>query len=160
MSESQDNDLNAPDSIVDAQVVSEQKDPPAEHPSQQKPWLFKPGQSGNPKGRPKLGDSMAELYRERLELIPPMELELAKRTGRAPRLLREIIVERLEAEIMKGNVKAIEQLLNRAFGKPKATVTVQGAVEHNVNTGPSEATLEIIARLQAMREQKLLKAGS
>ncbi len=34
------------------------------HPSDDKPWLFKPGQSGNPAGRPKSMETMKEYARK------------------------------------------------------------------------------------------------
>lgn len=42
--------------------------------NENRPWLWKKGQSGNPKGRPK-GKSMKEYARERLAKMTPQERE-------------------------------------------------------------------------------------
>lgn len=132
--------------VVEAEVVD-----------QPKPWLWKPGQSGNPRGRPRKGNAVAELLRDALEKIPEAERITAQKAGRKARILAEIIRERLEIEIMKGNLKAIELYMNRVEGKPRATLTVEGQVDHNHEHGPSQTAINILGRLHALREQRALK---
>ena len=49
------------------------------HPSEDKPWLFKPGQSGNPSGRPKGSKSLKTYAKEYLETLNDAEkLEFMK----------------------------------------------------------------------------------
>jgi len=68
------------------------------HPSAVKPWLFKPGQSGNPSGRPKN--------------------DLAAQIGRA---IFEKNFDALEKAytkaLLKGNAYAFKELADRSYGK-------------------------------------------
>lgn len=43
------------------------------HPSDDKPWLFRPGQSGNPGGRPKGSKSLKTFVQEYLRDLPDEE---------------------------------------------------------------------------------------
>jgi len=74
-----------------------------------KPW--KKGQSGNPKGRPKLPDireALAKVLAEEKDGVTALEATLAA----------------LRAKATKGDVRAAEALLDRAFGKAKQSVDV------------------------------------
>lgn len=137
------------ETVVEAEVVEQTE----------RPWLWKPGQSGNPRGRPRKGNAVAELLRDALEKIPEAERVLAEKSGRKARILAEIIRERLELEIIKGNLKAIELYMNRVEGKPRATLTVEGQLDHNHEHGPSQTAISILGRLHALREQRALKEG-
>lgn len=53
-------DNNASDKITDKQIKADHKD---------KPWLFKPGESGNPAGRPKR-KTLTELIHAKLDDTP------------------------------------------------------------------------------------------
>ncbi len=70
---------------------------------------FKPGQSGNPGGRPK---SSAEL-REVIRTAFSEPLQGTEKTK------LDSIVEKLIATALKGNTKAVEILFGYAYGKPK-----------------------------------------
>jgi hypothetical protein len=76
---------------------------------------FKKGQSGNPKGRPKLPD-LKEL--------------LAKVLGNADNgtTSAEAILSALEQRARRGDVRAAELLLDRAYGKPKQDVDLSGSM--------------------------------
>lgn len=69
---------------------------------------FKPGQTGNPKGRPKK--------------IPEIDDLLADVLGNEDGTGAKEILEALLREARKGNVRAAEVLLDRAYGKPTQPV--------------------------------------
>jgi hypothetical protein len=130
--------------VVEAEVVQDEK-----------PWRWRPGQSGNPKGRPKKGDSMAEFLRAGLDEIHPVEQRLAEKEGREPRTNRQIIKERLYAKAIAGDAKSIDSLLNRIEGKPRSSVEVSGVVEHeHSHEHQFQAMDGIVNRLAHLRDQR------
>jgi hypothetical protein len=77
---------------------------------------FKKGQSGNPKGRPKLPDireALAKVLADEKDGITALEATLAA----------------LRAKAVRGDVRAAEVLLDRAFGKAAQTMDVTSAGE-------------------------------
>ncbi len=72
-----------------------------------RPWLFKPGQSGNPAGRPRKGQSAQE------KLVAHVNRD-------ADEILAGIV-----REARKGNTRAFIALWDRAFGVPKQTLVVE-----------------------------------
>ena len=86
-----------------------------------KEYQFKPGKSGNPKGRPKK--------------IPKLDELLAEVLGDEKNgvTAAETILKRLKIQAAAGNVRAAELLLDRAYGKAKQPVEHTGA-----NGGPLE----------------------
>jgi len=79
---------------------------------------WKPGQSGNPKGRPPAGWSWAELLREAGE-------EIDKKSGKP---FKELVSKKLWKKCMEGDVRAIKELMNRMDGMPlqKVEAKVRG----------------------------------
>lgn len=73
---------------------------------------FKKGQTGNPKGRPKLPD-----------LKEVMAEVLGKETNKVTAAQK--IVDKMKALAAKGNIKAAEFLFNRGYGLPKQSVDVK-----------------------------------
>lgn len=69
---------------------------------------FKKGQSGNPNGRPKK--------------LP----ELDKLLSDIPESDYESLISKLFAMAKKGNVRAAEVILDRAYGKAKETMEISG----------------------------------
>lgn len=71
---------------------------------------FKPGQSGNPKGRP--------------PKLPELDQLLAEVLGdeKEGKTAMEAILMRLRRDAMKNDNRAAEILLNRAYGQPKQSL--------------------------------------
>ena len=70
---------------------------------------FKPGQSGNPKGRPKGAKSEATMWNELLN----RKIEV-RQGGRIRKItIREAILQRLAEDSLKGNIKSATFVLNR-----------------------------------------------
>lgn len=81
--------------------------PPVEH-------QFKPGQSGNPKGRPpklpRLDDLLSEILGEEKDGMTAAEA----------------ILKRIRQQAAQGNLKAAEMLLDRAYGKSTQPIELSG----------------------------------
>jgi len=73
------------------------------------PHKFKKGQTGNPNGRPKK--------------LPELHVLLANVLGedKGGITAAEAILKAIEAKARKGDTRAAELLLDRAYGKPKQT---------------------------------------
>jgi len=88
---------------------------------------FKKGQSGNPKGRPRK--------------LPELDALLAKVLGEEKdgMTAAEAILKRLRQEAAKGNLRAAEILLNRAYGMPRQRLEHTGE-----DGGPIKTVIEFI----------------
>jgi hypothetical protein len=75
---------------------------------------FKPGATGNPKGRPKL-TLLSEAIRAQLAVTVPDGDE---------KTYAEVIAEKLCTEAAAGNVHAARELADRSEGKPRQAVDV------------------------------------
>lgn len=75
---------------------------------------FKPGQSGNPKGRPKGSKNLATELQQQLRKMVTITVD-----GKQKRMtVQEVIARRLANDSMKGVTKAIELLIKLASAKP------------------------------------------
>lgn len=79
---------------------------------------WKPGESGNPGGRPKKGNTWADILEEVGE-------QIEKKSGKT---FKSLVSKRLWVECVNGNVTAIKELMNRMDGMPKQNVGVEGSV--------------------------------
>ncbi len=76
---------------------------------------FKPGQSGNPAGRPK-SLTLSEAYRRELAKID--ESDPLKRTH------AEVLAAKMIFKASKGDVAALKEIADRVEGKAKQTITL------------------------------------
>lgn len=79
---------------------------------------FKPGESGNPAGRPK-SVTLSEALRLKLAEDAP---------GKLDKTVAEQIAQALVREAVKGNVQAIKEIGDRTEGKPRQTVGVEADI--------------------------------
>lgn len=84
---------------------------------------FKPGQSGNPKGRPKKDTSLTELMKEFLTHIPEGQEKTYK----------ELFIQKCLQMAMKGDMQAIKLLWNYIDGMPQQDFT--GNIDANITFG-------------------------
>jgi hypothetical protein len=74
--------------------------------------MFEPGQSGNPKGRPRKGCCLTEIVEKKLN----QKVNGIKQ--------RELIADKLIALAIGGDVPALKYLFDRIDGRPKETLKV------------------------------------
>ena len=139
--------------VIEAEIVVEAVAEP-------KPWLWKKGQSGNPRGRPK-GPARTEIVRDFMESVHPFETELAKRQNREARTVLDVVVDKLGREAMAGNVKASILLLAYYLGKPTSKLQVEGSVDHTHSHehGPTPEMVQLMLRLAELREKQRLPSA-
>src|SRR5687768_4947393 len=76
---------------------------------------FKPGQSGNPKGRPR-SITLSEAYRKLLAQVD--ESDPGGRTR------AEVLAEQMYLKAKTGDVQALREMADRVEGKPRQTVAL------------------------------------
>jgi len=96
---------------------------------------WKPGQSGNPNGRPKKGEAWADVANE---LLNSKEIDITMKLadGKVKRLslesdksFRHAVIVGMIKEAMNGNVQAAKELADRTEGKSKERREVTNKVE-------------------------------
>jgi len=105
----------------------------------EKPWLFQPGQSGNPAGKPPGTLSMIGLLKQELENIPD-ELK-DKPIEERKNWARKIVKKWLENAGDKGEQKAIDSIVDRTDGPVKQAVELSGGVEVKIELNDKEKEL-------------------
>ena len=83
---------------------------------QSKPWLFRPGQSGNPNGRPKGTISLTAEIKKRLEMLSPDQ----KRTA------LEVLADNIIQDALDGRKQERKLTWNYVDGMPQQKVEVTG----------------------------------
>lgn len=104
------------------------KDPPVH-------TRWKSGQSGNPKGRPKkLPDIDKLIYKA-----------MSEKKDKVSAI--EAVIKALRAKAVKGDIRAIEILLDRYYGKVKQSIDLDGEVSFNKKIDLSNLTDEQLRQL-------------
>lgn len=85
--------------------------PPEEH-------QFKPGESGNPKGKPKGTRSLSTILKEMLD----EDIEVIEGSSKTKKKFADVIVRQLMQKANKGDIKAIQEIWDRMEGKAKQTI--------------------------------------
>lgn len=102
------------------------------------PW--KPGQSGNPKGKPKGTLNMTTI----LAMVGQEQITLKDGTKLPADTL--VVKKLYEAAVKNGDVRAITKILEYKLGKPHQRVTIEGNEDKPLNI---EVTNDYLEKLQA-----------
>lgn len=82
---------------------------------------FSKGKSGNPQGRPKKGETLTDLLREKIETTKTAKGKLTR---------KDKIIEKLIALAEGGDLSALKYLFDRIDGRPKESIELtDGAVD-------------------------------
>lgn len=103
-----------------------------------KPHLFQPGQSGNPKGRPPDEDCWAGAIKKVMDSTE-VNIVLTNEEGKEKRYhaiskkgtIKNAIIGMMTAKALNGDLKATDMIMDRLEGKPSQHVKVDG-LDHNV----------------------------
>ena len=102
----------------------------------EKPYLFQPGQSGNPKGKPKGARHFSTLIREAVQKVAEGDAE--------PQDI--LMVKALAKKAKEGDLKALDMVFDRVDGKAEQSITLEADVNHNdgFTAEQKEALLNLI----------------
>jgi hypothetical protein len=120
---------------------------------------FKPGQSGNPKGRaPKYittvtdktgyrNSEIADCMKSMLKMTIG-EISEIQKSKDAP-ILEKLLAAGIQSDLQKGDLRNLESILNRSYGKPKEQIEIDD------NTNPYNLQPSILAAAIIMNERQL-----
>jgi predicted ABC-class ATPase len=86
---------------------------------------YKPGQSGNPKGRPKKGETFREVLEKILEERQSVEISGKARRPTKKEILARVLVE----QALGGNPAFMKQLLDRLVGLPLQQIDLDAMLQ-------------------------------
>lgn len=121
---------------------------------------FKPGQSGNPKGRAKkyltsvtdktgyANSEIQDCIKSMLRMTTP-EIKQILKDDSIP-VLEKIIASGIQSDIEKGELRNLETLMNRSYGKPKESIELDAS-------GNLGLTPELEAAAKILHERNLNK---
>ena len=89
-----------------------------------KPWLWKPGQSGNPAGRPPGSKNFTTLFEKAVKEVAK-KLEL----GEDPDSVEVEIIKRGIKEALAGKYPFYKDIFDRIYGQPKSNVDITSGDE-------------------------------
>lgn len=98
--------------------------------------LFQPGQSGNPKGKPKGARHFSTLIKEAIQKVAEGDDEPADR----------LIVKQLVDKAKKGDLSAIDRVLDRVDGKAEQTINLDADIhtDDGLTQEQKERLLELL----------------
>jgi hypothetical protein len=102
------------------------------------PYRWKPGESGNPAGRPKRA-ALSELYREKLDAVVPND--------KHGRTYGQKIVDAIFAKALTGQISAAEEIGNRVEGRPGTSVALSGPNGAPLIASSEELNAEVLTML-------------
>ncbi len=116
-------------------------------PDAAKPHQWKPGQSGNPKGRPPKSLTLTPKLLERLDDPCPSDPK--------GRTWGEVVIEATLVHAAKGNAGALRELWNRIDGVPAQSIELDGKLGiENLNLeGAKDRLVGELARIAARQEK-------
>jgi hypothetical protein len=97
--------------------------------------LFKKGQSGNPKGKPKGVRHFSTLIKEAIKKVAEGDAEPADR----------LIVKQLVDKAKKGDLAAIDRIMDRVDGKAEQNINLDAEI--NIDDGLSQEEKEALLNL-------------
>jgi len=90
-------------------------------PNTDKPWLFKPGESGNPNGRPKESTETKLIRKAAKQIIEEYKQALAE----ALPLIQPVLI----AKAIEGDIQAIKEIHDRSMDKAKQATDITSGGE-------------------------------
>ncbi len=90
-------------------------------------WL--PGESGNPKGRPKKGNAWADVIAEVMDQVAE---DITGKPKDRQRTVRQAVVHRIASLAIGGDVRASQWLADREIGYPRQSVEINNQPKDTV----------------------------
>jgi len=100
---------------------------------------FKPGESGNPSGRPRGSRNLSTILAEMLE----EEIEITEAGVKSKKKFADVIVRKLIRKANEGDIKAIQVIFDRTEGQAKQEIKINGEIS-NQESGFSQEEREKI----------------
>lgn len=113
--------------------------------------VFKPGQSGNPNGRPAGAKSRSTIARKVLEMVSILPDDIFKELkAKYPSIEKKMTVEEISTIVIannaaKGDTNSYKALMDSAYGAPKQEVdsVINGQININIESNDADLGDEI-----------------
>lgn len=129
---------------------------------QLKPYEFKPGQSGNPGGRPPLSDDERLAYKNCKKAIAMLGTKTPKEIAEIANDPNALAIDKACAKLLKdyfdkGNSRLIELVFDRLIGKAQQVIEVTGAdgaaLLNPLDSLPKDQRKQILQNLLKMEDE-------